>query len=537
MKQPFHRDLFEINDLYPTGTGGDLLVTVKEADGSENAFTVTYASIAELLRPGTTRYSLMAGRYRNTSVKEEPDIALATLRHGFSNLLTGYTGITGGEHYQSAAGGVALNTPVGAISADVTHARTTLQDDRNHEGQSFRFSFAKILPVVNTNVTLASYRYSGSGYYGLDDAMLMREFERSYKSGEPVSISRKNRLQLSATQSLPEGSGSVNINASMQDYWNRSGRDSEYQIGYTNAFKWLNLNVNASRIRDLVRDKWENKIAIGISLPFGDSARSAYLSSTYVQESNHRGLQTSIAGSAGEHSQYTYSAFTSHDQYSDSGSTTTGGMSGNWTSPWAGIGGSLSAGQNYHQYGVNLSGGAIAWQGGAVLAPVMGDTMAVIEAKHAAGAKVASNNSLRLNRNGHAAVPYLSPYRQNTIELDPRGISNDVSLDITSQNSVPTAGAVVLMNYSTDTGYSALFSLNHAAGPLPFGAAVTDEENNTVGYVAQGGESFVRVKNLTGKLRVKWGESTGKQCQFNYQLPLDTGNEVSGMRRAQAACL
>ncbi|CDZ86487.1 putative outer membrane usher protein [Citrobacter koseri] len=52
---------FRIDDLYPNGTGGDLLVTIKEADGSEHSFTVTYASIAELLRPGTSRYSLMAG--------------------------------------------------------------------------------------------------------------------------------------------------------------------------------------------------------------------------------------------------------------------------------------------------------------------------------------------------------------------------------------------------------------------------------------------------------------------------------------------
>ncbi|MEJ1643843.1 fimbria/pilus outer membrane usher protein, partial [Escherichia coli] len=87
----------------------------------------------------------------------------------------------GGEDYQSVAGGVALNTPVGALSADITHARTTLADDSKREGQSIRFSFAKILPVVDTNITLASYRYSSSGYYDIDDAMLMRDLERTNK--------------------------------------------------------------------------------------------------------------------------------------------------------------------------------------------------------------------------------------------------------------------------------------------------------------------------------------------------------------------
>lgn len=127
----------------------------------------------------------------------------------------------------------------------------------------------------------------------------MRDLERTNKGAYSSSINRKNRLQLSATQTISETLGSINLSASTQDYWNKSGRDTEYQLGYTNAFKWFNFNLNASRTRDLVKDKWDNKIAIGISLPLGNSARSAYLSTTYVQESGHRGLQNSIAGTSG----------------------------------------------------------------------------------------------------------------------------------------------------------------------------------------------------------------------------------------------
>ncbi|SUX93808.1 fimbrial usher protein [Citrobacter koseri] len=497
---------------------------------------MTYASIAELLRPGTSRYSLMAGRYRNTSVNEKPQIAMGTFRHGFTNLLTTYTGAMGGEDYQSVAGGVALNTLIGALSADITHARTTLVDNSKREGQSIRFSFARILPVVDTNITLASYRYSSSGYYDIDDAMLMRDLERTNKGAYSSSINRKNRLQLSATQTISETLGSINLSASTQDYWNKSGRDTEYQLGYTNAFKWFNFNLNASRTRDLVKDKWDNKIAIGISLPLGNSARSAYLSTTYVQESGHRGLQNSIAGTSGENRQYNWGAFVNQDDYDHSSNKTTGGVSGNWTSPWTSMGGSFSAGQGYQQYGMNLSGGVVAWQNGVVLTPIMGDTMAVIEAEHAGGAKVANNSSLSLNRNGNAAVPYLSPYRQNTIELDPRGLSNDISLDVTSQNSVPTAGAVVLMKYATDTGYSVLFTLRHAGDVLPFGADVVDERGNTVGYIAQGGQSFARVKNLAGKLRVKWGSGSGQECQFSYRLSEQKSADVADLRRADAVC-
>ena len=364
----------------------------------------------------------------------------------------------------------------------------------------------------------------------------MRDLERTNKGAYSSSINRKNRLQLSATQTISDTLGSINISASTQDYWNKSGRDTEYQLGYTNAFKWFNFNLNASRTRDLVKDKWDNKIAIGISLPLGNSARSAYLSSTYVQESEHRGLQNSIAGTSGENRQYNWSAFANQDHYDHSSSKTTGGASGSWTSPWTTMGGNFSAGQGYQQYGMNLSGGAVAWQNGIVLTPIMGDTMAVIEAEHAGGAKVTNNSSLSLNRSGNAAVPYLSPYRQNTIELDPKGLSNDVSLDVTSQNSVPTAGAVVLMKYATDMGYSVLFTLQHGGESLPFGADVVDERGNTVGYIAQGGQSFARVKNLSGTLRVKWGSAVSQQCQFSYRLSEQKSANTGDLRRANAVC-
>lgn len=526
---------FVIDDLYPSGTGGDLMVTIQEADGREHSFTVTYASIAELLRPGTTRYTLMGGRYRNTSVNEKPEIAMGTLRHGFSNLITGYTGALGGKDYQSVAGGIALNTSIGAVSTDITHARTTLREDIKQEGQSLRFSYAKILPVVNTNVTLASYRYSSSGYYDIDDAMRLRSGQIYNNNARASSVNRKNRLQLSASQTISDVSGSINISASMQDYWNRSGRDTEYQVGYTSAFPWFNLSVNASRTRDLVNDRWDNKIAVGISLPLGNSAQSVYLNSTYVQERDHHGIQNSVAGTAGINRQYNYSAFANVDHY-DTGSTrTTGGVSGNWTSPWTSLGGSYSAGNGYQQYGMNLSGGAVAYRNGVVFTPIMGDTIAVVEADSAGGARVASNSSLSLDNSGKAAVPYLTPYRQNTIELDPKGLSNDVSLDITSQSSVPTAGAVVLLKYKTDTGHSILFNVQYSGGELPFGAPLLDENNNTVGYIAQGGQSFARVKNKQGILRVQWGEEAIHQCQLSYHLPASPDDNTT-LRQSHVVC-
>jgi outer membrane usher protein FimD/PapC len=61
---------FVIDDLYPTGYGGDLNVTVSEADGTQQSFVVPFASVSQLLRPGTLRFSLAGGQTRSNFVVE-----------------------------------------------------------------------------------------------------------------------------------------------------------------------------------------------------------------------------------------------------------------------------------------------------------------------------------------------------------------------------------------------------------------------------------------------------------------------------------
>ena len=55
---------FEISDMYPTGGSGDLDVTIKEADGSEQHMTVPFASLPVLQREGRLKYALTSGQYR-----------------------------------------------------------------------------------------------------------------------------------------------------------------------------------------------------------------------------------------------------------------------------------------------------------------------------------------------------------------------------------------------------------------------------------------------------------------------------------------
>ncbi len=64
---------FTLQDVYPSGYGSDLEVSVKEADGSVEVFSVPYASVAQLLRPGMTRYALSAGKVDEQRAAQQAD--------------------------------------------------------------------------------------------------------------------------------------------------------------------------------------------------------------------------------------------------------------------------------------------------------------------------------------------------------------------------------------------------------------------------------------------------------------------------------
>ncbi|MCP5634964.1 fimbria/pilus outer membrane usher protein, partial [Klebsiella pneumoniae] len=77
---------------------GDLDVTIVEADGSEQHFTLPYASLPVLQREGRLKYALTAGQYRsyNRSVEKTPFGQLTGI-YGLPNGITLYGGVQGAD--------------------------------------------------------------------------------------------------------------------------------------------------------------------------------------------------------------------------------------------------------------------------------------------------------------------------------------------------------------------------------------------------------------------------------------------------------
>ena len=74
------------------------------------------------------------------------------------------------QNYQSYSLGIGKNLgSFGAVSVDVTQAKSTFNDGRKQQGQSYRFRYNKNLNNIGTNIALAGYRYSTSGFYSLSE--------------------------------------------------------------------------------------------------------------------------------------------------------------------------------------------------------------------------------------------------------------------------------------------------------------------------------------------------------------------------------
>jgi len=522
---------FAINDLYATGYGGSLQVTVTEADGSKHSFVVPYASVVQLLRPGIWRVNLVAGQVRDAMVDSHNDIVQATVQHGINNVVTGYFGVIAAQNYAAELVGAAFNTPIGAVSMDLTQANAQIPGERYVNGQSFRISYSKQLADTNSDIAVAAYQYSSRGFWSLNDTLLARQ-QSGYKttadflaSGQgpfmPTLLDRqRNQLQVTFNQGLGDTGGNIYLVGSALNYWNRSGVTGQAQLGYSNAVHVAGVNltysVSASRQRDADSGRMTNQVFASLTMPLGRSAHAPTLSfnASHVDGSGTT-EQASLTGSAGVDNQFSYGVNAGHDP-----GNSYGGVNGQYRSPYTTLSASASSGNGYSQASAGLSGAIVAHPGGITLANALGDTVGIVEAKDATGARIENWPGVRVDGRGYAVIPYLTPYRINNIGLDPKGIPLDVEMDTTGQQVAPYAGSVVMMKFGTVSGRAAIFSLRRLDGTaLPFGADVLDDKGSTVSAIGQGGRVYLRGLPEAGTFTVSWGSEPTDRCTFEFSLP------------------
>ena len=524
---------FEIDDLYPTGYGGNLEVTVTEADGRKRSFLVPYASVAQLLRPGTQRYSLTAGTMRNSFLRHTPRLLQGTYQRGLSNSLTAYGGLQANENYSALLGGMALGTSLGAFSLDFTRAQTRTTRE-TLTGASTRVGYSKFFEETNSNVSVAAYRFSTRGFLDFSTAAQAIDLASQGESIDTL-LRPRNRVSLTLNQSLGESRGQLFVSGFAQNYWGPQQRDVQLQAGYTNIFRSLSYSVAINRVRSST-GQMDNQVTVNLTIPLGKSEQPMQLGFNMTSQPNAgTSTQTTLAGTAGENREWGYGGSVTHGP-GDTG--TAGTLNGQYRSRVSSLQAGYAQGVGYSSTSVGASGMVALHPGGVTLSPYTGDTIAIVAAPDAAGARIDGYPGLALDGRGYGIVPYLTPYRMNDVAIDPKGLSADVELKSTSQQVAPRAGAVVMLSYATVTGRAALIDTTLPDGSgVPFGAEVMDGSGNNVGTVAQGGRMFVRLAQDAAELTVRWGDAPEQQCKASITLPPRAADAKGGaIDHLAAAC-
>ena len=503
---------FEISDIYPSGSNGDLEITIIEADGRRRVSMQAFSSLPLMVRGGQVKYSLSAGRYNsNSEGLATPQMLSTTLAYGLTNTVTGVVGLQASDDYKALAVGSGLNTLVGAFSLDVTHSSSKAQGQTT-QGNSLRALYAKTFTGTDTNFTLAAYRYSTEGFRTLTQHIEDQSSDAIKRSGNS-----KTRTDLTINQSLgrDRALGSLYLTASDQRYWNRGGSQS-LSAGYSNNWGDITYNLDVSRTKELGTSGpagQDTQFNLSLSFPLGSRARAPR---AFVTSSTQKGNDTTQAGINGylsETSDTFYSIQGGHSR--TSGSSASANL--NTRTSVADINLGYSQGRGYDSQNLNVAGAVVAHQGGINLGQTLGETFALAEVPGVQGAKISNYSGVETGRNGYAVIPSAQPYRVNWISLDTRDLGGDIEVDNATQQLVPRRGAVVLARYTGKSGRRVQFELFDERGQLlPFGASVEDAEGRQLAISDPSGKALVLLEQDQGSLTIKWGE---RQCAAHYDLP------------------
>ncbi|UAN62220.1 MULTISPECIES: fimbria/pilus outer membrane usher protein, partial [Serratia] len=497
---------FEITDLHSTGSGGDLNVTVKESDGSEQHFIVPFASLPVLMREGMFKYNLTSGRYRSyDSAAEKFYFNEVSGSYGVPGGLTVYGGIQTASPYTAISAGVGSNLGLaGAVSADVTMAKSKTGGGDTVNGQSLRIRYSKSLPETGTAFSAAGYRYSSSDYYTLSELFDTYMNDRAW----PSMQKRRSRADLTLSQQLWKGAGSLSLSMVNEDYWNSHDVYRGFQFAYYNGFKTANFSLNYSRTLNQY-GVVDDSFSLNVFLPLAITAGSV----GYNMIRKDRTLTQSIAlnGTALEEKNLSWSI-----QHDLRRAYTT---SANYDGPYAMMNLGFSDDDYQRRVNYSMSGGVVAHAGGITAGKTLGETVALVDTNGVSGIRVNNFTAIKTDLLGYAIVPYVTPYRENNIYLDVLSAGqHDVTDSV--QQVIPARAAVVKARYKVQGGKRALFTLSTINGVVPFGAQVTRvaEEMAISDTVGEQGQVYLAGLAEAGKLQVKWGAKVKKVCYVDYLL-------------------
>lgn len=415
-------------------SGGDVVMTVAENDGSTTTQVFPITLISGQISPGEHEYSISLGIIDNDNPDGTPTGGLGAFSYGYGlknmsvrvGALVGsqFTGISGEISSQLGA--------LGSLSAGMSGTQSRY-DEGNRQGQKSTLTFAKTFDI-GTTIRLAhnllSEEYDTLGEYNDTDYVNLKHRQRL-----------KEDLTVGFSQPLWQSS-TFSVNGWERRYWQRDGK----QQGVTGNISTRIGQVSLSLAGAYYKTGEDNQYSFStsISIPFS------------VFERDFTSYASMSGGKTGSNS-YSAGASTSlTERWSLAVNESWGGDGdlGTQTSLWTTYDGRLAqfSGQMTHTNSGTLGAGSI--NGSLMYLPAdnslligknISDTVAVVHVPGGEGVKMLGGLD-KADRNGNLMVP-LSNYQVNTLSIEASTLPSNMELAVTSKKIKPTGGAVAYLPF------------------------------------------------------------------------------------------
>ncbi|HDF2344363.1 TPA: fimbrial biogenesis outer membrane usher protein [Morganella morganii] len=518
---------FEIKNYGAVGTNGTLQMVIIEADGSEKVRDIVFSAPPMMLHPDTIQYSLSVGELRDNSSSSSPVVAEGEFLQGINNFLTWYTGFQLSENYKAVAIGNALNTPLGGISVDMTHARSDLKDE-SQSGESFRISYSRLFEDTDTNLIVSSYRYSNDGYLNFRDATMIRDRGENYDDqkrddeGRLINnyfgVRAKNQYSINLNQRL-WGNSSVSVMGNYYDYWTDRSPSSQWSVSYQQSLNYFSYSLAYQRAKTGA-NSYDDTYMVNVNIPFnrGIDYQPLFSSLSLMTTRNADGntaFQTSVSGSQGDQSELSYNLGATANSHSEASDRLNGSANYRTSIGNYGVTASMDNKSN-RQASVSANGSIVAHPGGVTLGPSVGTSaFAIIEAQGAEGTTALNGTGSKVDGRGYAIVPHLTSYRENQVGLDASKAGPDVDLIDDQVVVVPRDGSAIAVKIKTNVGKPVVLIVRGRDGNfLPIGTNIYGGDGEYQTIVGQAGMAYLRGwDGSSGALSAKSG--TVGECVIN----------------------
>ncbi|EKN4186517.1 fimbrial biogenesis outer membrane usher protein [Yersinia enterocolitica] len=506
---------FELTDILPSHSNGDLHVTVLESNGTTQQFTVPYSVPAIALRKGRLRYNLMAGRYRPANVDvETTPIAQATVAYGLPWNLTAFVGGQWSPHYQATTAGMGVMLgDYGALSSSITQATSEYRQQQPVKGQVWEVRYNKTLQASDTSFSVVNSQYSTADFSNLSD--VLQSYRRhDYSRRDWHSNSLRNQTHVVVGQPLGQF-GYLNLNWSRQSYRDAPASSS---WGAQYSFNIGNLYCSLDWTQNQYRGNQDRLLSLSVSMPLGRE-RDTYAAYRMTSSDNSKDHEMSLYGHAFDNRLSWNVRQTERYAQFHSGENS-GSLGLDWQGSYGDIGGNYYYTPTIRQFSANVSGGAVIHRHGLTLGPQINGTAALVEVPGVSGVSTSEDHRLKTDFRGYSIVPNIFPYEEHDILLETTDLPPDAEVTKTDAKVLPTEGAIVRASFSPQIGARALMTITRNNGEtIPFGAmaSLVNQPANAA-IVDEGGKAYLTGLPETGQLLVQWGRGASQQCRVDYQL-------------------